>query len=79
MNRGHSFLWCFAGPFLVLLPHTAWKATRPDRVFVEEQEKLQAFHQRHPILAAMLALGTVAGASWTLWKLIGSIVTYLGR
>jgi hypothetical protein len=73
------FLWWFAGPFLVLIPLMVWKATRPDRAFEEESEKLQAFSQRHPIWAALLALVTIAGALWTLCEMIGSIVSFLAR
>ena len=77
--KGLPFLWWFAGPFLVLIPLTAWKATRPDRAFEEESEKLQAFNQRHPIWAALLALVTITGTLWTLWKMISSIISIQAR
>lgn len=75
--RGLPFLWWFAVPFLVLTPFTFWKATRPDRFFEKEQAEQQAFNQKHPIWAALLALLTITGALWTLWKMFASILSFL--
>ena len=65
-----AFLWWFAGPFLVLVPLSAWKAAKPDRVFENEQEKYHRFTRRHPVLSSLLIVGGMAGALWT----IGSVL-----
>ncbi len=77
ITRDLIFLWWFSGPFLVLMPLTAWKAARPNSVFESELENFDAFNKRHPILSWLLILGAIAGCLWTLGSLIFRILANL--
>jgi hypothetical protein len=79
MAKGLPFLWCFAVPFLVLAPFTAWKAVRPDDVYLREEEKFDAFTKRHPILASFLILGAIAGGLLSIGGVILRILAALTK
>lgn len=66
ITKGLAFLWWFAGLFFLMLPLCAWKAAKPDRFFVREQEKFERFTKRHPVLSSLLIWGGIAGALWTI-------------
>lgn len=68
------FLWWFAGPFLALIPLTAWKATRSNGEFENELEKFETFAKQHPILSLLAILCGIAGSLWTFGSVIVRIV-----
>lgn len=73
------FLWWFAGPFLVLLPLTAWKACQTESTFEREEEKFDSFTKRHPILSALLILGGIAGSLWSIGCVIFRVLAILTK
>lgn len=77
--KGLPFLWWFAGPFFVLVPFTAWKAAKPNSVFEREQEKLETFTKRHPILSSLLILGAIAGGLWSIVSMIFHVLATLTK
>ena len=77
VSKELPFLWWFAGPFFILVPLTAWRATRPTSVFEREEEKLDAFAVRHPILSSILILASGAASLWTVGGALIRVLAYL--
>jgi uncharacterized Tic20 family protein len=64
--RISSTLWWFALPFYLLLPLLIWKLKRDDRSFHAEQERYEKWNQAHPVASALLGVGAIVSAVWTL-------------
>jgi hypothetical protein len=68
--REALFLLWFGIPFAVLTMMIAWKVTRPDCAFRREEEREEAFFNKHPILASFLILASVTEGLWTISEII---------
>lgn len=64
------FWWIAGLCFFVIVPLTAWHATRPNSVIEKEEEKFEAFMRRNPILSALFTIASIVGFLWS----IGSVL-----
>lgn len=68
--RSSSTLWWIALPFYLLLPLLIWKLKRDDRSFQAEQEHYEKWTQAHPVASAVINLGAIVSAVWTLVRVV---------